>query len=281
MPPDSRVQIAATPETHPRVVRRTGFGRSGVLRYRELLRNLVLRDLRLKYRGSVFGFLWSLMNPLLMIVVYTVAFRYLLGMRSPGFVFNLMLGILAWSFFATSASMSTGSIVDSGALVKSVSFPRIILPLATVLFNLAQYLLTLFVFLPVMLYGYDVPPSAPMLLFPVFLALQLTFTVGVALILSAGTTFFRDIRHLLEVTLSVLFWTTPIVYELRRIPEQFRLPILLSPMSSFITAYRDMFYYREWPSALIWIVAVAYSSVTLAIGLAVFKRCESRFAEHI
>jgi lipopolysaccharide transport system permease protein len=280
MPSDSGLELAVGPRDRA-ALRARSSRRFNALRYRELLRNLVLRDLRLKYRGSVFGFLWSLMNPLLMIVVYTIAFRYLLGMRSPGFVFNLMLGILAWSFFATSASMSTGSIVDSGALVKSVSFPRIILPLATVLFNLAQYLLTLLVFLPVMLYMYGVPPSAPVLLFPIFLALQLTFTIGVALILSAGTTFFRDIRHLLEVALSVLFWTTPIVYELRRIPEAFRLPILLSPMSSYITAYRDIFYYREWPGLLISSVAVAYAVLTLALGLVVFRRCESRFAEQI
>ncbi len=255
--------------------------RLSVLRYRELLRNLVLRDLRLKYRGSVFGFLWSLMNPLLMIVVYTIAFRFLLGIRSPGFVFHLMLGILAWTFFANSATMSTGSIVDGGGLVKSVAFPRVILPTATVLFNLAQYLLTLCVFMPVMLYLYNVEPALPMLLFPVFLSLQVAFTIGTALTLSTATTFFRDVRHLLEVALSVLFWTTPIVYEIRQLPEAFRLPILLSPMSPFIAAYHDMFYYREWPGLIVWTVAVAYAVIMLIVGLSVFSRYEARFAEHV
>ena len=107
--------------------------------YRELLKNLVLKDLKLKYRGSVFGFLWSLANPLLMIVVYTVAFTYILRVRSEGFVFYLMLGLLSWTFFASSAAMSTGAIVDNAGLLKSVLFPRAILPIATVLFNLAQY----------------------------------------------------------------------------------------------------------------------------------------------
>src|ERR671924_2310548 len=95
-----------------------------LFRYRELIRNLVLKDLKLKYRGSVLGFLWSLANPLLMIVVYTIAFNYILGMRVRGFVFYLMLGIVAWTFFANSAVMSAGAIVENGGLVKSIFFPR-------------------------------------------------------------------------------------------------------------------------------------------------------------
>ena len=103
-----------------------------------------------------------------MIVVYTLAFTFILRVRSEGFVFYLMLGLLSWTFFASSATMSTGAIVDNAGLLKSVLFPRAILPIGTVLFNLAQYLLTVPVFLPLMLLWYRVPPAAPMLLFPVF-----------------------------------------------------------------------------------------------------------------
>ncbi len=115
---------------------------SGLRRYRHLLRNLVLKDLKLKYRGSVVGFLWSLANPILMGVVYTVAFTSILKIHNQGFVFYLMLGLLAWTFFASSVGMATGAIADNGGLVKSVWFPRAILPTATVLFNLTQYLLS-------------------------------------------------------------------------------------------------------------------------------------------
>src|SRR5207244_2316236 len=130
-----------------------------VYRYRELLKNLVLKDLKLKYRGSVFGFVWSLANPLLTIAVYAVAFTYILRVGTPGYVFYLMLGVLSWTFFANSAAMATGAIVDNASLLKSVTFPRAILPLATVLFNLAQYMLTVAVFLPVMLVWYRVSLS--------------------------------------------------------------------------------------------------------------------------
>jgi ABC-type polysaccharide/polyol phosphate export permease len=253
----------------------------GLARYRHLLVNLVYKDLKLKYRGSVFGFLWSLANPLLMIGVYTVAFTYILRIRSEGFVFYLMLGILTWTFFANSLSMSTGSLADNGGLVKSVFFPRAVLPAATVLFNLAQYILTVLVFLPVMLAWYGVWPAAPMLLFPIFLALQVIFTIGLAMILATGTAFFRDVRHLVEVGLAVLFWTTPIVYQLQEVPDRLRWIILLSPASPFVHAYQQMFYYRTWPDSATWLVAGAYAAGAFAIGLWLLVRSEDRLAESI
>ena len=249
--------------------------------YRELLKTLVLKDLKLKYRGSVFGFLWSLVNPLLMIVVYTIAFTFILRVRSKGFVFYLMLGQLSWTLFASSAAMSTGAIVDNGGLLKSVLFPRAILPIGTVLFNLAQYLLTVSVFLPAMMIWYRVPLAAPMLVFPVFLALQVVFTIGIALILATWTAFFRDVRHLLEVALAMLFWTTPIVYELRQVPERFRLLILLSPVSSFVVAYQDLFFYREWPEPTVWLVATAYALGAFVVGALLFLTFEDGFTEQL
>jgi ABC-type polysaccharide/polyol phosphate export permease len=252
---------------------------AGLYAYRELLKNLVIKDLKLKYRGSVFGFLWSLANPLLMIIVYTMAFTYILRIRAEGFVFYLMLGLLAWTFFANSAGMSSGAIIDNTGLLKSVVFPRAILPISTVLFNFAQYLLTLTVFLPVMMLWYRVPFAAPMLLFPIFLGLHLVFTIGVALILSTGTAFFRDVRHLLEIALAILFWMTPIVYDFSQVPEALRLPILFSPLSSFIVAYHDIFYLRQWPEATVWLVATAYAFGALGLGARLFMRSQDRFAE--
>jgi ABC-2 type transport system permease protein len=270
-------------ELADRSVEMTTIG--GVVRslveYRELLKNLVLKDLKLKYRGSVFGFLWSLANPLLMTVVYTIAFTFIMRVRTEAFVFYLMLGVLAWTFFANSASMSTGAIVDNSGLLKSVRFPRAILPIETVLFNLAQYLLTVSVFLPMMLIWYRVPLAAPMLLFPVFLALQVVFTIGVALFLSTATAFFRDVRHLLEVALAVLFWTTPILYELGQVPDRIQLLVLLSPVSPFIVAYHQLFYYREWPEAAVWLMAAAHATGAFLIGALLFVATEDRFTEQV
>lgn len=253
----------------------------GTFAYRELLKNLVLKDLKLKYRGSVFGFLWSLANPLLMIIVYTAAFTLILRVRTQGFVFLLLLGVLSWTFFANSATMSTGAIVDGGGLVKSAVFPRAIMPLATVLFNLAQYALTIVVFLPVMLIAYRIVPAPAMMLFPVFLGLQVAFTLGVALMLCTGTTFFRDIKHILEIALGVLFWATPILYQVRDLPEFARAGVLLSPVSPFITAYKEMFYYGQWPGLSLWILATLYAAASLSCGLRLFVSLEDRFAEKV
>lgn len=252
-----------------------------VFRYRELLKHLVLKDLKLKYRGSWLGFIWSLVNPLMMLVVYLVAFKYILRVRGEGFVFLLLLAILAWTFFSNSLSMSAGGIVDNGALIKTVAFPRAVLPISSVLFNLAQYLLTAVVFIPLMLLLHRTPPAAPMLLFPVFLLLQLAFTVGIGLALATGTTFFRDIRHFLEIALSVMFWTTPIVYDFRTIPAAWQWLVLLSPLSSFVLAYQQIFYYREWPGAAVSAIAFSYAVVALSAGVMLFSRYDREFSEQL
>jgi lipopolysaccharide transport system permease protein len=216
-----------------------------------------------------------------MIVVYTVAFTFILRVRTEGFAFFVLLGILAWTFFVNSAVMSAGAIADNGGLVKSLFFPRAILPTATVLFNLAQYLLTAIVFLPLMLAIYRVPPSGSMLLFPAFLALQVVFTIGVALLLSTATAFFRDVRHFLDILLLVLFWATPILYDIQTVPEGLRLPVMLSPMSPFIVAYHQLFFFRRWPDATIWFLTTTYAFVALVAGVAAFVTWQDRFADQV
>ena len=252
-----------------------------LFQYRELIRNLVLKDLKLKYRGSVFGFLWSLLNPMVMMAVYLVAFRYIMAIRGQGFVFLLLLGILSWTFFSSSASMGAGAIVDNGGLLKTVHFPRAVLPLASVLFNLAQYALTILVFLPLMLVIYGKPPHAALLLFPVFVVLQLMMTAGVALALATGVAFFRDIRHLLEIALMIMFWTTPIVYDYQAIPEAWRLPVLLSPMSPFVLAYQQIAYYGQVPDLRVWAAATVYAVVALCGGFALFIHLQHEFVEQV
>ena len=256
-------------------------GLLGLVRYRELLRNLVLRDVKLKYRGSVFGFFWSLANPIVMVVTYTIAFRYIMQMRTEGFVFNLLLGLLNWTFFSSSAMMSTGSVVGAGSLVKSVAFPRVILPVATVLFNLVQFLLAIAVFLPLSLIIFRIAPTPAILLFPLLLALQILFTSGVAFALATLTSFFRDIRHILEIALAILFWTTPILYQYDSLPEYLQLPILLSPMSSFVIAYQEIFHQGRVPDLAVWLAAGSYAVGMFVLGASLFVDTEDRLAEQV
>jgi ABC-type polysaccharide/polyol phosphate export permease len=249
--------------------------------YRELLRNLVLKDLTLKYRGSVFGFVWSLANPLMMVAVYTLAFTYIIRVRTEGFVFVLLLGLLHWNFFSSSALMSTGSVVDAGGLIKSVAFPRAILPVATVLFNLSQFILTIAVFLPIALVLFRIPPSPAMVLYPVVLTLQILFTLGVAFALATVTSFFRDVRHMLDIVLSLTFWTTPILYRYEDVPELLRLPVLLSPLSPFVVAYQQIFFEGRQPDLPVWLAAFSYSAGMFILGASLFVTYEDHFAEQV
>jgi ABC-type polysaccharide/polyol phosphate export permease len=191
-----------------------------------------------------------------------------------------MLGQLSWTLFASSAAMSTGAIVDNAGLLKSVHFPRAILPIGTVLFNLAQYLLTVSVFLPAMLIWYQVPLSPPMLLFPVFLALQVLLTIGVALILATWTAFFRmfatcsrsprdavldDADHLRAATGS------------RAVPAADP----AQPGSPFVVAYQQIFFYREWPDPTVWLVAAAHGFGAFILGSLLFLAFEDGFTEQL
>jgi lipopolysaccharide transport system permease protein len=250
-----------------------------VFTYRALLRNLVSRDLKLKYRGSALGFLWSLINPLMMLVVYTVAFTVFLDRGGPLFVFLLLVGLLGWTFFATSMAAATGSLVDNASLTKSLHFPRAILPLASVFFNLAQFLLTAVVFVPILLLYYDVAPSTALLAFPIMLGLQAVCVAGLALTLSALTAMFRDARHLVEVGLGMLFWLTPIVYTLNDIPPMAARLVALTPVTPFIRGYQAMIIHQTMPSVDIWLTAVVYAVVATAVGARAFGRVEPRLGE--
>jgi lipopolysaccharide transport system permease protein len=132
-----------------------------------------------------------------------------------------------------------------------------------------------------MLAWFQIPFAAPMLLFPVVLALQIIFTIGIALTLATATAFFRDVRHLVEVGLSVLFWTTPVVYELSQVPERLRLLILLSPVSPFVVAYQKLFLVREFPEATVWLVATTYAVGAFVLGATLILAFEDRFTESL
>jgi len=246
-----------------------------------LLKNLVLMNLKLKYRDSVFGFLWSLANPLLLIAVYSLAFKYILKVPTPNYAFFLLIGILPWVFFANALTMATGCIVDNANLIKKVFFPRLIIPVAAVLFNFIQYLLTFLVFLAAMFLLFRIAPTWPMLLFGVFLGLQTIFTVGLGMLLAIGTVFFRDIRHFVEVLLLLLFWLTPIIYEYPALPASLQALVGLSPLAPFVIAYQQVFYYAHIPPPALWLQACLYAVVAFAAGYAVFQRYAPRLAEEV
>jgi lipopolysaccharide transport system permease protein len=247
-------------------------------RYRDLVWNLVARDLRVKYKGSTLGFAWSLLHPLAMAGVYTIAFRYILVVPIDRFPLFLLSGLLPWMFFAGALAQATGSIADNGPLIRKVAFPRLALPCGAVASQFVQFLLMYSVIVPVgLLLGSGLPPSLAGIV-PV-LALQLVFTAGLGLALATAHTYFRDTRHLVEVVLQVWFWATPIVYSPALVPAPLERLLALNPMTHFVTAYRRAVLDGRWPGPETLALLAALAAASAAGGLAVFVRHQRRFAE--
>ncbi len=257
-----------------------GGGERTLWQYRELLKNLVLKDLKLKYGGSWLGFVWSLLNPLILIVVYSIAFKYILRIQLENFTLFLITGILPWIFFSTAVMASTTAILSNGNLVKKIHFPREILPLSTVLFNLIQFLFALIVFFPALIF-LGAPLRGAVAAYPLVLLLHFAFTVGIALLLSAVTVFYQDVRHLTEVGLLALFWVTPIIYHLSMVPERVRWLFQLNPLTAYISAYQDVIYWGRWPAGETWGLALLWAGLSLALGSWVFRRYHPSFAEEL
>lgn len=252
-----------------------------LLRYRELVKNLVLKDLKLKYRDSTLGFLWSLGNPLLLILVYSFAFTRLLRVDIPNFPYFLLVGILPWNFFAQSVAMSTASVVDNGNLIRKIWLPVEVFPAATVFFNLVQYLLALAVLFPAASFLFAVRPSWAILGFLPVLVLHVMFTLGLSFFVATATVFFRDVKHLTEFLLMLLFWLTPVVYDVRNLAPTMRRVIFFNPLSPFIVSYQDVLYRQALPGALQLLVLALLAAVSLFAGYIVFWACKARFAEEV
>ncbi len=262
-------------------------GLKDFLLYRELTRNLVIRDLKIKYKGSAIGFLWSLLNPLLMLIVYTFAFDYVLRIREIGGVTNFplffMCAFLPWAFFSQSLSMSVSSLVDNANLIKKIYFPREILPISIVLSNLVNFLLTFFILFPA-LFFWKVQLSWVLVLLPATILLHTLFTIGLSLMLASLYVFFRDIKHLLEVFLTIWFWLTPIVYPMRlveQLPPFFERLYLLNPMTVFTEIYRDLLLYGQMPNIQAMTKVVLFTIFSLSFGILVFSTHSPRLAENV
>jgi lipopolysaccharide transport system permease protein len=251
-----------------------------VYAYRGLLRGLVRRDLQVKYKGSILGFAWSLLHPLVMAAVYTLAFRYVVKVPIDAFPLFLLSGLLPWMFFASALGSATSAIVDNGTLVRKVAFPRAVLPLGAVASQLVQFGLMYTVIVPTALVmGVGLSPALAALL-PV-IALQAAFTTGLALLLATAYVFVRDARHLLEVGLQVWFWLTPIIYSVELVSPELLRWLRWNPMLHFVTAYQDIVVRHALPSGETFLLLAVLGSVSLASGWAVFGRAQRRFAEYV
>lgn len=248
--------------------------------FKNLVYNLVSRDLKVKYKGSILGFLWSLLNPLIMLIVYTIAFKYIIKIRVANFPLFFLCGFLPWVFMSLSLSMAVSSIKDNANLVKKVYFPREILPLSIVLSNLVQFLLTFVILIPALLL-LKITLGFSLLFLPLIILFQLFFTLGLAYILASLNVFFSDIRHFLEVFLQIWFWLTPIIYPVDLVPERFQTLYGLNPAVLFVESYRSSLLYNTPLSVSTLMSLFLIGLIFLVFGHLVFNSYNKRFAEEI
>ena len=251
-----------------------------ILKFKNLVYNLVSRDLKVKYKGSILGFFWSLLNPLIMLIVYTVAFKYIIRIRVENFPLFFLCGFLPWTFLSLSLSMAVSSIKDNANLVKKVYFPREILPLSIVLSNLVQFLLTFVILIPALLL-FKVKLGLPLLFIPLIIVFQIAFTSGLAFVFSALNVFFSDVKHLLEIFLQIWFWLTPIIYPVNFVPERFQSLYRLNPAVLFVESYRNSLLYNKGLSFSVLISLFFIGLVFLVLGYLVFSGYNKKFAEEI
>lgn len=276
---------------------RSIFGQLGeLLRYHELVRNLVIRDLKVRYRNSTLGILWSLFNPLLMMIVFTVVFTVMTPYSDvKHFPVFVLCGILPWNFFSASVIGAIRSIVDNSTLVNKVYFPREILPISIVLANMVNFLLALIVLFMLMLV-FQIPLTVWVLLFPVVLAVQVIFTVGFGLIMATANVFYRDTQVIMEVVMLAWFFITPIFYSGEILPRSyelwngvtidvFRWVNIFNPMASIIAMYRVILYGDgnggSSPEFYFFIRTLITSLLVLGVGSVVFYRYSARFGEEV
>jgi lipopolysaccharide transport system permease protein len=262
-------------------------GRLGeLLGYRELVANLTVRDLKLKYKRSSLGVAWSLLNPLLMMAIYTVVFSvFLKAVKVHDYWALVLAGLLAWVFFANSVGSATTSFVNSANLISKVYFPIEALPIASVLAQFVNFLISLAILLVVLLVA-GIPIGPSIVLLPVILVAQLAFTIGLALLVATLTVYLRDLEHLIAIGLTALFYLTPVLYPLDAaalVPTAGRYLHYLefNPLSWFLGSYHDVLFYGRWPDRLFFTLMLVASVVTPVAGYLVFSRLRWRLPEEV
>jgi lipopolysaccharide transport system permease protein len=253
-------------------------------RYRGLIQSLVSRELKARYRGSVLGFFWSFANPLLLLLVYTFVFSYV--MRPPegihDYALFLFCGLLPWTWFQTSLVESSGILISGGNLIKKVMFPAEILPIVTVLSNLVHFLFGLIILVVFLIYFQAPLQPLELLWFPVVVLVQLVLTLGFALVLSALTVHFRDIKDILGNVMTLWFFATPIIYSWKNPPPQIRRFLNANPVTHLAVSYQEILYFEGPFGHWKWLLALGVGSIVLFLfGYFLFDRLRDSFAEEV
>lgn len=249
-------------------------------KYKHLLRNLIVKDVKLKYRRSILGILWSVLNPLLMMMVISAVFSSIFKISVENFPIYYLTGSTLFNMLAETTNNAMTSVLDSSSLIKKVYIPKYIFPLEKCLFGFINFLFSMVaVAIMYIIFGY--PVHWTVFLFPIPVFFTLVFSIGLGLILSVLSVFFRDIVHLYSVLLTAWTYFTPIMYPYDILNDKIKIIMHLNPMFHYVKYFRDVLMYNRVPSITTNLVCAAIAFGTLFIGLFFFKRKQDKFILYI
>lgn len=249
--------------------------------YRELLKTSIKKEIRGKYKASVLGVLWSFINPLLQVLVYAIVFPYLLRATSDNYIVYLVTGIIPWTFFQTVLSNCVSCIKSNSAIIKKVYFPRIILPISTMCSGLINFFISCIIIL-IFSVIWRTGISWHIIFVPLIAIIEGIFVLGLGLILCSIAAYFQDLEYIVTFLTQLLFYGTPIVYELSQFGGSGSLLVRLvslNPLTTIMNSYRDVFLYHVTPNMMALGVVALISLAILVIGYFVFTKLEKGFAE--
>lgn len=250
--------------------------------HRELLWTWALRDIQVRYKQSFLGAAWAILQPLSMMVVFSLIFVYIVKVPTDGRPYPIFsyTALLPWTFFTTAITFAVPSLVNNMTLVTKVYFPREIFPIAAVGASFIDFLIASLVFVGMMLV-YRIPLSVTFLILPLLVVIQILLTLGVVLFASALNVYYRDVRFVVPLGMQLWMYATPIIYPVSLVPERFRALYLLNPMAGLIEAYRAVALRGVWPDWSYVGAAAGVSVILFVLGYLYFKRVEWQFADII
>lgn len=249
--------------------------------YREMIFSLVRRDLNGRYKGSALGFLWTFINPLLQLGVYTMVFSVIMRNGITDYYLFLFVALIPWIFFSTSLSGGSSCIWSQKEMVKKIYFPREVLPIAFVTSQFVNMLLSFLVIFAVLIVSGKGINLIALLYLPVIMIVEYILALSVAMISSAVTVYLRDVEYILGIVTMAWQFLTPVMYSVDVVPEKMRTVFNLNPMTPVIVAYRDILYYKKIPELGTLVQAVCLGMVLLVVGMVVFSRLKRHFAEEL
>lgn len=245
-----------------------------------ILRMLVNKDFKLKYRRSVLGIVWSVLNPLLMMVVLTAVFSFIFRFDIENYPLYLILGQILFALMSGATTSAMSSIIDAAPLLKKIKVNRMVFPIEKVCFELVNFAISLIAVAVVMVW-FGVIPTAVMFALPLLLCYVVMFSLGVGLLLSALAVFFRDVVHLWGVVITAWTYATPIFYPVSMLDEWMQNVMQFNPMYHFVSYFRDIMMYGTMPGISENLLCLFGSVAILAAGIAVFKKLEKKFILYI